>query len=124
MSYSNLSAAKRREIEEILSRFGLGENDRAAYLALLPLGEATLTPISRASGLRLTTAQSVMTRLADLGLVRVSKRRSRHAYEAHDPSVLRRILERQAEDLAGIIPDLKKLKAETAAAPKIRIYYR
>jgi sugar-specific transcriptional regulator TrmB len=124
MSYADLPAAKRREMDEVLSRFGLGESDRAAYLALLPLGEATLSPISRASGLRLTTAQSVMARLADLGLVRVSLRRSRHVYEALDPSVLRKILERQAEELAGIIPDLKKLKSDVAVAPRIRVFDR
>lgn len=119
-----LTAAQRREIDEVLSRFGLGPNDRAVYLALLPMGLTTLSPVSRAAGLPLTTAQSVLSRLADIGLVKVAKRKSRHAYEAHDPSVLRSIVERQSEELAGIIPVLKKLTTESAAQPKIRVYYR
>lgn len=125
MAFSSLAAGKRKEIQETLERFGLGENDRAAYLALLPLGRSTLTPIATAAGLRLTTAQSVMARLSDLGLVDITKRGSRAAYEALDPSVLRKILERQSEELAGVIPALKALKTgESAAAAKIRVFPR
>ncbi len=124
MPSSAVTAAQRKEIDEVLSRFGLGPNERAAYLALLPLGLTTLSPVSRAAGLPLTTAQSVLARLAEIGLVKVTKRKSRHAYEAYDPAVLRAIVERQSEELAGVIPVLKKLKAETAVQPKIRVYYR
>jgi sugar-specific transcriptional regulator TrmB len=119
-----LTAVQRKEIDEVLSRFGLGPNERATYLALLPLGLTTLSPVSRVARLPLTTVQSILARLADIGLVKVTKQKSRHAYEAHDPSVLRAIVERQSEEVAGVIPLLKKLKAETSTQTKIRLYYR
>jgi sugar-specific transcriptional regulator TrmB len=108
----------------VLARFGLNEKEQAVYLALLPLGETTLTPIARTARLPVTTVQSIMGRLAESGLVAVSKRKSRHLYEAHDPVILRRLLERQIEEAAGIIPHLQKLRAEEGGSARIRVYYR
>ena len=108
----------------MLDRFGLNSRDQAVYLAMLPRGVVTLTPIATATGLPLTTVQSVMTRLTALGLVAVSKRKSRNAYEALDPAVLKRILERQAEEVTGVIPELRKLMGEEAGSPDIRVYWR
>lgn len=124
MAFSSLSAARRKEIGEVLGRFGLNEKEQACYLALLPLGQTSLTPLARASGLPVTTVQSIMGRLADSGLVAVAKRKSRHVYEALDPVVLRRLLERQIEEAAGVIPHLQKLRADEGGVARIRVYYR
>lgn len=120
----NLTTAEQKEVNEILSTFGLNEKDRRTYLALLPLGATTLSPLARVSGLPLTTVQSVIGRLAEKGVVRVTKRGSRHVYEALDPVVLRRLLERQVEEMAGIVPVLQKLRSAATVAPKIRVYYK
>lgn len=63
-----------------------------------------------------------MARLAEFGLVAVSQRGSRHLYEAHDPVILRRLLERQLEEAAGVIPHLQALQAEDRRPARIRIY--
>jgi sugar-specific transcriptional regulator TrmB len=91
---------------------------------MLPRGVVSLTPIAQATGLPLTTVQSVMARLTALGLVAVSQKKSRHLYEALDPVVLKRILERQAEEVTGVIPELRKLMQEEAGSPNLRVYYR
>ncbi len=124
MPLTDLTAPQKQEIEESLGRFGLNATDRLTYLSLLPLGQTTLSPLSLAAGLRLTTVQSALGRLVDRGLVKVSKRGSRHVYEALDPVALRRILERQAEETAAIVPLLQKLRAEPAAPSQIRVFYR
>lgn len=108
----------------MLSRFGLNGKEQAAYLALLPLGRTSLTPIAHAAGLPVTTAQSIMARLAEAGLVAVAKRGSRNVYEAHDPVILRRLLERQIEEAAGIIPHLQKLRSDERRPARIRVYER
>lgn len=100
------------------------EADQRVYLALVASGSSTLSPLSRQTGLPVTTVQSVAKRLADLGVVGVTKRKSRSVYEAEDPVVLRRILERQTEEVAGIIPMLQKMKGGAASSPKIRVYQR
>lgn len=124
MPVSSLTNARRKEISEVLARFGLNEKEQAVYLALLPLGRTTLTPIARSAGLPVTTVQSIMARLVEAGLVSTAKRKSRHLYEADDPVVLRRLLERQAEEAAGVVPFLQKLRAEEGGAAKIRVYER
>lgn len=108
----------------MLSRFGLREKEQAVYLALLPLGRTTLTPIARAAALPVTTVQSIMTRLTEAGLVSTAKRKSRLLYEADDPIVLRRLLERQAEEAAGVVPFLQKLRTEEGGLAKIKVYER
>lgn len=124
MSISSLTTARRKEISEVLKRFGLNEKEQSVYLALLPLGRTTLTPIARAAGLPVTTVQSIMARLVETGLISTAKRKSRLLYEADDPIVLRRLLERQAEEAAGVVPFLQKLRAEEGGEAKIRVYER
>ncbi|MEI6511490.1 MAG: helix-turn-helix domain-containing protein [Candidatus Uhrbacteria bacterium] len=114
----------KKEITEVLERFGLRENDRRVYLAMLSLGSSTASPIARQTGLPATTVQSIAKRLVDLGLVALSKRKSRSVYEAEDPAVLKRILERQTEEVAGIIPMLKAMRSAPTVSPKIRVYDR
>jgi predicted DNA-binding antitoxin AbrB/MazE fold protein len=65
-----------------------------------------------------------MARLVEAGLVSTAKRKSRLLYEADDPVVLRRLLERQAEETAGIVPFLQKLRVEEGGAAKIKVYER
>lgn len=102
----------------------MNEKDQDVYLALLPLGPSTLTPLSRATGLPATTVQSVLARLDRAGLVSVSKRKSRSVYEALDPVALRRMLERQTEEVAGVIPQLQSLMRGEGGPAAIRVYQR
>lgn len=124
MPIISLAASKRKEISEVLTRFGLNQKEQQVYVTLLPLGRTTLTPIANAAGLPITTVQSIMTRLVDAGLVSTTKRKSRHLYEADDPIVLRRLLERQIEETVGVIPFLQKLHEEEGGTAKIRVYER
>jgi len=124
MPLRSLTAAKRKEIAEVLTRFGLNEKEQACYLALLPLGRTSLTPVAQAASLPVTTVQSILARLAETGLVAMSLRKSRRLYEAEDPIALRRQLERQIEEAAGVIPLLRKLKSEEGSLARIRVYER
>ncbi len=124
MKFDILSLAQQKEIHELLERFGLGQKDRQAYLTLLELGKTTVTPLATAMSIPITTAQSAVQRLIHAGLVGVTAKKSRHQYEAHDPLILRRILERHLQELSHSIPLLQGLRAESAGPSKIRIYYR
>ncbi len=124
MPITSFTHARRKEIVEVLGHFGLKEKEQAVYLALLPLGRTTLTPIASVARLPVTTVQSIVGRLAQDGLIAVSKNKSRHLYEAHDPVVLRRLLERQIEEAAEVIPFLQKLRTEKGSTAKIRVYER
>jgi sugar-specific transcriptional regulator TrmB len=119
-----LTAARKKEIAEVLSRFGLDAKQQAVYLALLPMGTTTLRPLAQTAGLQLTTAQSVVARLAESGLINVTKRGGRSAYEARDPDALIHLLEQQLEEVSGIIPTLRKLKSAESAPAALRVFWR
>lgn len=119
-----LTSLQKKEVTEVLEQLGLNQKDQLVYLALLEFPPITITPLARKISLPTTTVQSVLARLEKDGVVQVSKRKSRHIYEAHDPSVLRKILERRLEEVITIIPLLKKLKNESGSSARVRVYYR
>jgi sugar-specific transcriptional regulator TrmB len=118
----SLTALQRKEIHEVLAQFGLKPKEREAYLALLAFGKATVTPFARSLRVPVTTAQSLLNRLTERGLLATTKRRSRTVYEAHEPAVLRWLLERKIEEVATIIPFLKQLQTESGSTPRIRVF--
>jgi len=113
-----------QEIRETLDSFGLSRVEQDVYLLLLGLGQTTATPVAGGLGLPLTTVQSLLLRLAKKGMVHTTKRRSRSAYEAKDPGVLKGILEQKLKEVTGIIPMLRELKAETVDPARVRVYTR
>jgi len=119
-----LHPTQQQEVREILEQFGLGDKDRQAYLALLRLGQTTLSPLATELRVPATTAQSAIARLVRLGLVEVTKRKSRSVYAAYDPAKLKRLAEKQLQDVARIVPWLQGLRGETGGPSKIRIYQR
>lgn len=120
----DLTNDQSQEITEILEQFGLGTKDREAYLALLRLGQTTLSPLATELRVPPTTAQSVIRRLVDFGFVEVTKRKSRSVYAAYDPVRIKRLVEKQLQDVARIVPWLQELRGETSGPSKIRIYQR
>ena len=119
-----MKETQKKELQETLSGFGLNQKDQDVYLVLLGLGQTSLSPLSQKTQLPLTTVQSVMKRLAKKGLVKLSKRKSRHIYQAHDPSVFKDLLKEQATALSGILPLLETLQSTTDTQASIRIFER
>lgn len=124
MNFNSLSKLEQKEIVEVLTELGLNEKDRAVYFALLSAGESSISPLSKTLNFPLTTIQSVLIRLDKRGLVNVGKRKTRHVYEANDPSVLKKILERKIEEVGSVIPLLNKIKSEEGFSGKVKIFYR
>lgn len=119
-----LTTIQQKEVNENLSAFGLNDKDKKVYLTLLATGPNTITPLGRALTLPPTTIQAVLQRLENHGIVSISKKKSRHIYEALDPIIFKKILERKAQEFSSIIPWLESLKQESNSTAKIRIYYR
>ncbi len=119
-----MNESQKQELKETLSDFGLNAKDQIVYLALLKIGETTLSPLARKAELPLTTVQSVMPRLAQKGLIHVSKRKSRHLYEAHDPMVFKDILKEQATAIAMALPILQGIKSSALSESRVRVFER
>jgi len=113
-----------KEIAEVLGDFGLNEKEQDVYLALLGMDQATLTPLGRMTGLPVTTVQSVVNRLAAKGLVSVTMKKTRKIFSAHEPAVLKKILEEQIRSVNNILPLLKRAEQKDKPESKIKIYFR
>lgn len=120
----SFTSGEQKEIQETLSQVGLSELEQRAYLALLEQGVATATPIASLLSVPLTTAQSLLQRLAKRGVVHVTKRKSRSVYEAKDPIAFKTLLEQTLQEVTHVIPLLRTLKAEQSAPMRVRIYQR
>jgi sugar-specific transcriptional regulator TrmB len=126
MNNTNLNNLELKEIKEFLTEFDLGANDIQVYLALLRGGKNTLTPLSKQLSLPITTIQSILIRLSEKGIVMSTKNKTRHVYEAYDPSILKVILQRKLEDVGNVLPLLRKLKntEDDHLHPKVKIFYK
>lgn len=119
-----INSHQQKEVDEMLEQIGLRERERMVYLALLSQGETTMTPLARSLELPATTVQSILVRLTTAGLVATTKRKSRHAYEAYDPIVIQKILERQIQEAKNVIPLLQTLQGNGSSKMRIRIFHR
>ena len=109
-------------MHEVFEQLGLNQNEIMVYWQLVSLGRATLTPISLAADLPLTTVQTIVKRLVARGWIKVGKNKSRQVYEALDSVIIQKILERQTQEVKQILPLLKKIKADRVVKNKIEIY--
>lgn len=121
---STLTNLQQKEIDEVLERFGFNEKDKNTYLTLLGSGPVTATPLSRALNMPATTVQSVLARLNRLGVVNITKKKTRQVYEALEPTVFKHLLEEKIKEVSDIIPLLQAFKKESPLKTKIKIYYR
>ncbi len=105
-----------------LALSGLDKKDAAGYLALLELGEATMSQLVRKSRLKRTTLYHVIETLKARGLASTTRKGKKTYYVAEDP---RKLLE-QADDnrrnLERMLPELLSVTHGSAAKPKVRYF--
>jgi HTH-type transcriptional regulator, sugar sensing transcriptional regulator len=105
------------KIAEELQRFGLHPNETKVYLAILEMGQGTVSDISKTAQLNRTTGYDVLERLSLYGLTsRTTLGGKRRMYIAEPPSRLKQYLEnkkhqadRRLADVGELIPDLQNL---------------
>jgi sugar-specific transcriptional regulator TrmB len=105
------------KIAENLSSLGLYPNEAKVYLALLELGQGTVSDISKAAQLNRTTGYDILERLSLYGLAnRTTQGSKKTMYVAEPPHRLKQYLEnkkhqaeRRLSDVVEIIPELQNV---------------
>lgn len=96
-------------MEELVKNIGLDTNETKVYMALLELGSATVTEVSKKAAINRTTGYDVLERLAVKGIVGyASTKGTKIKYRAEHPSVLINFLERQQKSYSNKLAKLKK----------------
>lgn len=120
----SLTTLQQKEITEVLDNLGFNKKDQLVYLALFSLPPTTLTPLARLVRLPVTTVQAVLSRLEKLGVVRVTKRKSRHVFEVSEPDALQKLMQQRLQEVSTIVPFLASLAGESGKDAKVKVFYR
>lgn len=115
-------------IEEILVKIGLSENESKVFLVLLGLGRGTVTQITRKAGINRTTGYDILDNLVAKGLASISGKEPKQEYIAESPDKVVALLEKeinekseQLKKIKSVLPEMKVLH-NVAGRPKVRFY--
>ena len=112
----------RTGIERWLSELGIRGKAYKAYLAALELGGATISEVAARAGLGRTTAYSVLERLRDAGLVRITEQAEKRSVIPEEPRLMLQRVENQRDMLVDLMPELLSLYNVSRSKPVIRFY--
>jgi sugar-specific transcriptional regulator TrmB len=119
---------EKKQIESVLEKAGLSENEVAIYLATLKLGHGTVSEITRTAGVGRTYGYPILDSLTAKGLVSISGKKPKQEYFAESPRKLFSYLEHQLESQKKVVGEMKDLLPDLVVLhnvedrPKIRFY--
>lgn len=107
---------------ELLTRLGLSKNESKIYLSLIQSGPATVSNISKNTGIHRPIIYKHLPELQDRGLVAVSKKGKLNYYLAESPDNLNQLIERTHADLHQMIPGLMDSYQAQGKKPVLKFY--
>lgn len=114
--------------KENLITLGLASREAQVYLALLDIGQGTVTEITRRAGINRTTGYDILDTLVNKGFVSISGKEPKQEYVAESPEKILNFLEQQQveaskrlESAKQFVPQLKTLH-NVQNRPKVRFY--
>jgi len=93
--------------EEILVKAGLVRNEAKVYLSLLKLGSASVTEISKKSGVERTLIYGVLEKLLEKGLVSSVVKINKKHFEPADPQKILDLIKEKEKIIEEALPELK-----------------
>jgi sugar-specific transcriptional regulator TrmB len=118
--------------EQLISHIedlGLSNKEARVYVACLMTGPAAVQRIADQAGIKRVTAYVILESLVGLGLVSQSVKGKKTLFIAEEPTNLRRLLDKRAQELKdqqsnfeSILPELAGLKTLPAESPDIKFY--
>jgi len=124
-----MSFESTNEVEEALREFGLSPKEAAVYGVLLRCGARPATIIAEKAGLKRGQTYNILRTLIQRGLAQEFLKSGVLQFANSPPTVLRRILEEQADDverrkgrLEALLPALLEMQPLSLVAPKLRLF--
>lgn len=109
-------------LQKFLSSLGLNEKSQKVYLALLQLGDAPATIISKKAGLKRTTTHHNLELLIGLGLASSYRQNNTKRFVAENPSKIKGLLETKIAMFEKCLPDLQKMSDIKERFTKLRLF--
>lgn len=104
---------------EILREIGFSNNEIKVYMALLRIGSASATEITRKSGIHRANVYDSLEKLMERGLVSNIVRMNKKYFECAHPRNIVAIIKERERDLEGIMPELDTIYNQRKEKQKI-----
>lgn len=109
-------------LQQTLKEYGLNNKEAKVYLAILALGAASITEISKKAGLKRPTVYLMIDNLIQKNLLIKTPQGKKVYYKAGNPEKLIQDLEEKKQKISVIVPYLKFLYLKHSKKPGIRFY--
>lgn len=111
-----------KNLSQSLRLFGLDENEIKVYLTMLNTGHSSILKVSKYSEIKRSTVYTIVEKLIEKGLVRISVVEKKKRYLLEDPEKIIKIMEERKSRLEDIVPELKEKYGENNEKPIISFY--
>ena len=108
--------------KEELIAMGLGRSEAEIYLALLRLGKATATRLSKETGIHRTYIYDVIEKLKAKGLVSHIKEENKLYFQSADLERIKGNLLEKVENISKLIKEANKIKEKTKEETNVEVY--
>jgi|Deesub1362B_J571_1020462.scaffolds.fasta_scaffold04717_4 sugar-specific transcriptional regulator TrmB len=109
-------------LEKFLKKLGLEEKDQKVYVALLKLGDASVSRIAKEAKTKRTTTYHILENLKAKGLISFYTERGTKRFVAENPGKLRDILEGQLTALEKYLPQLQSFYNLAKSKAEIKFF--
>ena len=109
-------------LNEILEKFGLSEKESVIYLAILQLGQSSVSDIAKKAEIKRTTVYRMIDELIRLGLITKVPKTKKNLFIAVNPEILLENLERKEKMIKESLPLFKAIYNTSETKPKIKFF--
>ncbi len=116
------------ELQKALLSLNFTEKEASVYLALLELGQGSVSEIARKANINRTYGYNILSTLAGKGLVNISGKEPKQEYAAESPDKIKDLLKAEIiknqeflKQADGVIPQLKSIHS-IRGRPQVRFY--
>ncbi|MEI6553766.1 MAG: helix-turn-helix domain-containing protein [bacterium] len=110
------------KIENILTKYGLTEQETTIYLSLLKHVEATAFQLAKETGIPRATTYRILDSLRAMKMVSVWKKNNISYFNAESPKRLLNLLDEKKELLNSILPEIMNLRKIDTLTPTTKIF--
>src|SRR3989338_11631919 len=100
------------DIKKSLEYIGFSKKEVLVYLALLELGQGTVTEISRKAGINRPTGYHILSSLEAKELVKLSGKEPKQEYIAESPDQIEKMLLKKIENDQSFVKEVRKIIPE------------
>lgn len=110
------------ELKKVLEDYGMSIKEVEIYLTCLKHGACSVYQLSEFTGIPKSTCYDLLRSLKNKGLISSIVAQSTMYFEATDPEKIAWILEEKKRRLAGILPELIKMRQSVTDRPRVELY--